>query len=85
VPLQLLALLTRARLPQPGRLVAATNKALDEEIKAGRFREDPYYGLAVMTIDLPPLRDRPRDIPELVEHFLTTRPVGSVRCRIEPS
>jgi transcriptional regulator with PAS, ATPase and Fis domain len=66
------------------RVVAATNRTLEDEIKAGRFREDLYYRLAVMTIDLPPLRDRPRDIPELVEHFLTTRPVGSVRSRVDP-
>jgi transcriptional regulator with PAS, ATPase and Fis domain len=66
------------------RVVAATNRPLEDEIKAGRFREDLYYRLAVMTIDLPPLRDHPRDIPELVEHFLTTRPVGSVRARVDP-
>jgi DNA-binding NtrC family response regulator len=66
------------------RVVAATNRPLEEEIKAGRFREDLYYRLAVMTIDLPPLRDHPRDIPDLVEHFLTTRPVGPVRSRVEP-
>jgi DNA-binding NtrC family response regulator len=66
------------------RVIAATNKPLEEEIKAGRFREDLYYRLAVLTIELPLLRDRPQDIPELVEHFLATRPVGPARARIEP-
>jgi DNA-binding NtrC family response regulator len=66
------------------RVVAATNRPLEEEMRAGRFREDLYYRLNVIAIGLPPLRDRPRDIPELVEHFLTTRPVGPTRCRIDP-
>jgi DNA-binding NtrC family response regulator len=66
------------------RVVAATNRPLEEEQKAGRFREDLYYRLNVITIDLPPLRERREDIPELVEHFLATRPVGGGRCRIAP-
>ncbi len=52
------------------RIIAATNKNLEEMVKTSVFREDLYYRLNVITIEIPPLRKRKQDIPLLVEHFL---------------
>lgn len=59
-----------SEVPFHARIVAATNKRLEEEVRHGRFREDLLYRLNVITIELPPLRERREDIPVLAKHFL---------------
>jgi DNA-binding NtrC family response regulator len=53
------------------RIISATNKNLEDEMKAGRFRQDLYYRLCVMPVRVSPLRERKNDIPLLVDHFIS--------------
>jgi transcriptional regulator with PAS, ATPase and Fis domain len=62
------------------RLVSATNRNLRDEIARGRFREDLYYRIAVVEIELPPLRQRAEDIPALVERIMTRLAASSNRA-----
>jgi len=62
---------TRARMAEP-RIIAATNRDLMDEIRTGNFRHDLYHRLSVLTLDLPPLRDRDDDALLLLEHFRQT-------------
>ncbi len=71
-------------IPVDVRILSATNKNLNEEIKAGRFREDLYHRLSVIVIHVPPLRERADDIPLLVGHFteLVSQRMGKPPARL---
>jgi two-component system response regulator AtoC len=58
------------------RIIAATNKSLEQLVREKKFREDLYYRLKIITIDIPPLRERKEDIPDLVDHLLEQKAVG---------
>ncbi|MBC7898856.1 MAG: sigma 54-interacting transcriptional regulator [Saprospiraceae bacterium] len=69
------------------RIIAATNRNLENEVKRGNFREDLLFRLNVFPITVPPLRDRKEDLPELVEHFTArfSKKVGKTISSISPS
>jgi DNA-binding NtrC family response regulator len=74
-------------IPVDVRVVAATNRELETMMKAGQFREDLFYRLNVIPIDLPPLRERPSDVPALVQRFLEKANAshGTAVALVEPA
>ena len=72
-------------IPVDVRIIAATNRDLEEEIRRGTFRSDLYYRLNVITLHLPPLRDRLDDLPILIDYFLQTFAAGRGRDALQLS
>lgn len=69
------------------RIICATNRQLESEVEAGKFREDLYYRINVIQLNIPPLRERPEDIPILLNYFLEkySREMGRAECKIVDS
>jgi len=65
--------------PVHARIIAASNRSLEDEVRAGRFRRDLYYRLAVFPIRIPPLRHRTADVPVLAQHFLRSAETREAR------
>lgn len=66
------------------RIIAATNRNLEKAVAEGKFREDLFYRLNVVEIGLPPLRERPEDLPRLIQHFMTHSPHAAQARRVAP-
>ena len=72
-----------ATIEVDARIIAATNRELEQEIAAGRFREDLYYRLNVITLPVPALRERSEDIPALAERFLSAAAIRNRRTGLK--